>query len=59
LWPRQLRPLTVGIHKIYFNHEALYHLLQAIVLWLFFWVSLSPSADADKGDCHANTPAVS
>ena len=25
-----------GIHPVYFNHNALYHVLQAIALYLFF-----------------------
>jgi hypothetical protein len=31
-----LQQLGVGIHKVYFNHNALYHVLQAIALFLFF-----------------------
>jgi hypothetical protein len=32
-----LQQLEVGFHAIYFNHNVLYHLLQAIMLYLFFW----------------------
>ncbi len=31
-----LQQLRVGIHPVYFNHNALYHVLQAIALFLFF-----------------------
>jgi len=31
-----LQQLRVGIHPVYFNHNALYHVLQAVALFLFF-----------------------
>jgi hypothetical protein len=31
-----LQQLGVGIHPVYFNHNALYHVFQAIALFLFF-----------------------
>ena len=31
-----LQQLGVGIHPVYFNHNALYHVLQAVALFLFF-----------------------
>lgn len=33
-----LQQLRVGIDPVYFNHNALYHVLQAIALWLLFLV---------------------
>lgn len=29
--------LRVGIHPVYFNHNALYHALQGIALFMIFW----------------------
>ena len=31
-----LQQLGIGIHPVYFNHNALYHVLQAVALFLFF-----------------------
>ena len=31
-----LQQLEIGIHPVYFNHNALYHVLQAAALFLFF-----------------------
>jgi len=31
-----LQQLGVGIHPVYFNHNVLYHVLQAVALFLFF-----------------------
>jgi hypothetical protein len=32
-----LQQLRVGVHTVYFDHNVLYHVLQAIVLGLMFW----------------------
>ena len=29
--------LRVGIHPVYFNHKALYHVVQGIALFMIFW----------------------
>ncbi len=31
-----LQQLGIGIHPVYFNHNAIYHVLQAVALFLFF-----------------------
>jgi hypothetical protein len=31
-----LQQLQVGLHRVYFDHNVVYHLLQAVVLYLFF-----------------------
>jgi hypothetical protein len=31
-----LQQLRVGLHAVYFDHNVLYHLLQAVVLYLLF-----------------------
>jgi hypothetical protein len=31
-----VQQLKVGLHPVYFNHNALYHLIQFIALWLVF-----------------------
>jgi hypothetical protein len=36
-----LQQLRVGIHPVYFNHNVLYHVLQALVLYLLFLGSRS------------------
>jgi hypothetical protein len=32
-----LQQAGVGLHPLYFNHNALYHLIQAVALLLIFW----------------------
>jgi hypothetical protein len=49
-----LQQLGVGLHPIYFNHNALYHVLQAIALFLFFLGGLW--LVAAEGDCDDDTP---
>jgi hypothetical protein len=43
-----VQQLRVGIHPVYFNHNALYHVLQGIALFLIFLgaghVTMSPTA---------------
>ena len=29
----------IALHPIYFNHNALYHLIQAVALFLIFWAA--------------------
>src|SRR5436309_2203340 len=36
----------IALHPTYFNHNALYHLIQAVALWLFFLGLRRPHADA-------------
>src|SRR2546422_827392 len=36
----------IALHPTYFNHNALYHLIQAVALWLFFLGSRRLHADA-------------
>lgn len=31
-----VQQLKVGLHPVYFNHNALYHLIQFVALWLLF-----------------------
>lgn len=31
-----VQQLKVGVHPVYFNHNALYHLIQFVALWLLF-----------------------
>ena len=31
-----VQQLKVGVHPVYFNHNALYHLIQFVALWLIF-----------------------
>lgn len=44
-----LQYLQIGIHPVYFNHNALYHLIQGIALYFLYragrkWISASPAA---------------
>ena len=31
-----VQQLGIGLHPLYFNHNALYHVIQAVALWLLF-----------------------
>lgn len=48
-----LQQAGVGLHPVYFNHNALYHLLQAIALWLLYrcfrWISGESEGAVDRG----------
>lgn len=44
-----LQYLHIGIHPVYFNHNALYHVIQGIALYFLYragrkWISSSPAA---------------
>jgi hypothetical protein len=34
-----IQQIGIGLHPLYFNHNALYHLIQAIGLFLLFWTA--------------------
>ena len=34
-----IQQAEIGLHPLYFNHNALYHLVQAVGLFLIFWAS--------------------
>ena len=33
------RELGIALHPVYFNHNALYHLIQAVALFMIFWAA--------------------
>ena len=39
----------IALHPIYFNHNALYHLIQAVALFMIFWSARWLVAGAGKG----------
>lgn len=42
----------VALHPVYFNHNALYHLIQAVALFMIFWTArwLIPTREFQGGD---------
>jgi hypothetical protein len=48
-----LQQLRIALHPVYFNHNALYHLVQAVALALLF--AACRSLVAPMGDLHADT----
>lgn len=44
-----IQQLRVGLHPVYFNHNALYHLVQFVALWMIFVAARRVSADARTG----------
>lgn len=45
----------IAPHPSYFNHNALYHLIQAAALWLLFLGCRSIAARGVRRTCHADT----
>jgi hypothetical protein len=39
----------IGIHPVYFDHNSLYHVLQAIALFMVFLVARESSKSAESG----------
>jgi len=39
-----VQQLKVGVHPVYFNHNALYHLIQFVALWMIFIAARQLSA---------------
>lgn len=53
-----LQQLRIAIHPVYFNHNALYHAIQAVTLVLFFIAAKNVGLHSDRltGERHVHTP---
>jgi len=53
-----LQYLRVGLHPVYFNHNALYHLCQAVGLFFLYRAAIKWLGTESPGPSHLKSPSL-